>query len=206
MDEALRAGIEDGDCGDEETAALEAALRMNQELKDMEKTLDNRASVMSVRQSYQAGSSRMRGTGAALSPVKRTFTKAPETAKLNMNRPKQNYTHNDRTLGNIAKENQLLADKLLRINVNRQAPPTSAYIPQYLKVASVAPATINRGKKQTAIDKENARLLSRIQSVKPDKSLNGRKQAKDFQQHQKYAENCRKTPTPKRQPRPEWQE
>lgn len=55
----------------------------------------------------------------------------------------------------------------------------------FVQVASVAPAAINRKKKQTNIEKENARLLARLQSVKPDKSLNSKKLAQDHQLHQK---------------------
>jgi len=117
-------------------------------------------------------------------------------------RPKADYTHSRGRLHDIARQNHALASKLQTISLTpSSSAPAAAHVPQYLKVASVAPAAINRKKKQTNIEKENARLLARLQSVKPDKSLNSKKLAQDHQLHQKFSQNCRKVKL-----RPEWQE
>eukprot|EP00241_Pyramimonas_parkeae_P011417 CAMPEP_0114245928 /NCGR_PEP_ID=MMETSP0058-20121206/12173_1 /TAXON_ID=36894 /ORGANISM="Pyramimonas parkeae, CCMP726" /LENGTH=199 /DNA_ID=CAMNT_0001359045 /DNA_START=356 /DNA_END=955 /DNA_ORIENTATION=- len=184
---------------DEEILALQAALRMNEELKAMEAAMDKRADLTSVSQSYCKGASRTRHA----SPVKRTFTSAPDSTRVAMHaRPKADYTHSRGRLHDIARQNHALASKLQTISLTpSSSAPAAAHVPQYLKVASVAPAAINRKKKQTNIEKENARLLARLQSVKPDKSLNSKKLAQDHQLHQKFSQNCRKVKL-----RPEWQE
>jgi len=65
---------------DEEILALQAALRMNEELKAMEAAMDKRADLTSVSQSYCKGASRTRHA----SPVKRTFTSAPDSTRVAM--------------------------------------------------------------------------------------------------------------------------
>mmetsp|Transcript_767 Transcript_767/g.1368 ORF Transcript_767/g.1368 Transcript_767/m.1368 type:complete len:202 (+) Transcript_767:119-724(+) len=183
---------DDDDLDEEE--ALRQALAMNEELKRMAAEADGLAHYESVQQSYGTGTlPRDRDLGrnlrkptlaAAPKPDKRTFSNAPDSLKFK--RPvKSDYTHGNGRMTDIAIENQALAQKLRSIDINGGTTASKQH-----KVAAVSSSTINRKKKQSSIDIENARIHARLQSVKPTKTLSGNTLKKEHQTNMKHAANC----------------
>eukprot|EP00976_Prorocentrum_cordatum_P064090 1177350-Prorocentrum_minimum.AAC.1 len=115
---------------------------------------------------------------SAAKPVKRTFSSAPDSTKFThlQKRPaaRSDYTHGNGRTMDIARENQALASKLRNIDINggvvRAATAPRPLKPQRLGVVQGAPvssSTINRKKKQSLIDIENARIHARLQVRSP---------------------------------------
>ncbi|KAK3270567.1 hypothetical protein CYMTET_21038 [Cymbomonas tetramitiformis] len=205
---------------EDEEAALAAALKLNEELKAMQAQIGGNSvqvpehdiysrvsrdyNPMNIRANALPSSSQ-RGVSASAAP-RRTFSSSPSHKAIKG--PVKDHTFSNFRCTEIERQNAKLAEKLTTIaskplgpsSATQLAPLDSELLPRHLKVASVAPASINRKKKQDKIAEENMRLYNRLQSIKP--TMSKKKQEDDFKQHQKHSANVRKV----RSARPEWAE
>jgi len=158
---------------------LKVAQRLNDELRRLEmgEKADAPAAYEEV---YKAGAARFgpapgKQTKGPLKESKRTFTSAPKVHQAKKHVP-AHYTFSSTRVSEIERENEVLAEKLARVVMRPagqkpEAVEEMAGVPTHLKVASVAPSSINRRRKNDQIAKENAALLARLHSVRPSKDL-----------------------------------
>eukprot|EP00899_Mesostigma_viride_P024882 jgi/Mesvir1/5579/Mv15598-RA.1 len=136
---------------EEEMQALESAMKLNQELKRM--------AAMSV--------GTKNGAGGPSKTKKLTFTKPPDTTQAQKFVP-ADYTFSNNEIRKINVENTVLANKLAHVEARTKVTTTK---PESLKVASTAPSAVNRKKKESEIERQNAALYNRLVNVKPTMKL-----------------------------------
>eukprot|EP00740_Mantoniella_antarctica_P002807 CAMPEP_0181348248 /NCGR_PEP_ID=MMETSP1106-20121128/72_1 /TAXON_ID=81844 /ORGANISM="Mantoniella antarctica, Strain SL-175" /LENGTH=206 /DNA_ID=CAMNT_0023460523 /DNA_START=30 /DNA_END=650 /DNA_ORIENTATION=+ len=174
------------DDDDEVEAQLEAARRLNEELRRMEL---GESSALLYEDIYGQGGARIGhgARGGAVSPkgspMKRTFSSAPKTIGMGRRRAPNHFSFNDNRVTEIERENRALADRLARVDTRPGSKnPTASrtvtasaadFGPAHLKVASTASSSINRKKANDQIARDNAAMLSRLNNVRPSQGLAG---------------------------------
>eukprot|EP00239_Pterosperma_sp_CCMP1384_P011855 CAMPEP_0197865246 /NCGR_PEP_ID=MMETSP1438-20131217/43555_1 /TAXON_ID=1461541 /ORGANISM="Pterosperma sp., Strain CCMP1384" /LENGTH=233 /DNA_ID=CAMNT_0043483681 /DNA_START=80 /DNA_END=781 /DNA_ORIENTATION=+ len=188
---------------EEEIAALEAALKLNEELKQIEAAMAAQAMDVAAQameegpvflrdpmQTSRTPSGRDSRQPHPKSPSKKskqTFTSAPDSIKQIPKGPApRDYSHNDHRLNDIGRQNAILSEKLQSIHLRDQK-RAEGYVPNHLKAASVAPSHINRKKAGDKIAQENARMHARLQSIKPTAGLKNKNLQAEHKQAQKHA-------------------
>lgn len=193
---------------------LRAAQRLNEELRRLE---EEERGPAAYEDAYAAGAARIGGgPKKLLKDSKRTFTSAPKVHQAKKVAP-THYTFNSTRVTEIERENEVLAGKLARVVMrptgpqsNTEEDPASG-MPAHLKVASVAPSSINRKKKNDQIAKENAALLARLHSIRPSKELKATRTAGSGPSRpitSNLSNTLKRTGTKQTAPRyqPEWQD
>lgn len=192
---------------DELEAQLRAAQRLNEELRRLE---EEERGPAAYEEAYRAGAARVGVPRKTLKDSKRTFTSAPKVHQAKKVAP-THYTFSSSRVTEIERENEVLAEKLARVVMRPTGPqnleddPTSG-VPAHLKVASVAPSSINRKKKNDQIAKENAALLQRLHSVRPSKELKATRSAASNRPISSNLSNTLPKKTTPMRYRPEWQD
>uniref|UniRef100_A0A061SFE9 Uncharacterized protein n=1 Tax=Tetraselmis sp. GSL018 TaxID=582737 RepID=A0A061SFE9_9CHLO len=124
---------------------------------------------------------------------KLTFTSPPVVPRAKP-LPRADYTHNPNQLREIGRENSILVDKIAKISTRSDLKESSSKEKEseevLRKVASIAPAAVNRRKAYDRIAEENRKMYHRLQRVKPSPEIERKKLAAAHKQNEEYKRNC----------------
>lgn len=187
---------EDEEMDEEEQAAMEEALALNEQLRQMLE--------LQAQQEQQEQGLVRRAPGGPMQQQQRRMMPAQDPGP--QGKKKSNYTFDKHEMEAMGSENQRLLNRMIAIKTNRDPGKGAgfSYNQQYSRERHVAAASINRRKRDDQIARENMKIANRLRNVSSTSQRQGGVRSSGYSSRPWQPPKAKKKSAPKKLVLPEW--